>query len=515
MLKSLLLLVVFFGATALAAGQLVALSTAYGRPKSFFIRFGPTKGIDKTFRFSNGMATTFLIPEVILFAGSQEVPVALEKLGAKREKRLASAGSSVVVRHHVNALDYFDYLFDETDSVVVSYPKGLPAVAVAGRSPLPYDYTFERYLRARFVKDKYSPLSVFANPFYFYDFGRPLKANESLAERMSRIRQTNLAIRTKTYEKAFQLLRAEDELLDSLKSHRLLSEKPYQFYKDRASNLRCILAIETNRLSGEQLQPLLLTTMARPAGCPALYHYKLLEAAADTYITDKAPLLDVKDGVNRDYRQVYLRLSQSTIFPEKDKHYLLARELRRIAQTFSKEDFLVYFKRFEQEVPDTALVLAVKKQYALAFDASQEITKSVVLQDIQGVRLTFDDLLKRHRGKVIYVDFWASWCAPCREALPHSLKLRDELTDQPVVFIYLSIDKLPAPWHMASDQEKLLDYPENYLIINHLSSHFLKQQQVSSIPRYMLFDKTGKLAYATAPAAESEHMADLLKNLAK
>lgn len=514
-MKLSLLLLALIGVTTQAAGQVREVATMKAPPPTLSLRFAPTKGIDRTLRFANGMVVSLLDPEVTVFDGSTATHVALAKLGPQREKRLAVANDKVILRHKINALDYFDYVLDQHDSVLVSYAKAGPVITVANRQSLPYDYAFEGYCRARFVKDKYSPLSVFANPDFFHDFRHPVKANETVAAAMQRILQTNLAIRTNIYEKAARLLRAENALLDSLKSRGQLSEAPYWFYKDRVKNQQYILDIETGRLTSDQLRPLLAAATQQAPGQPTLYHHKLLEAAADKYLTEKAPLLNLKDGVNRDYRQVYASLSASTIFPTRDKDYLLAREVKRIEGAFSQADLLAHLRKFEQEATDTTLVNAVKAQYALDFDKSRTATKSVVLLDAQGARLTFDDLLRRHKGKVVYVDFWASWCVPCREALPHSLKLRNALKDQPIVFVYLSIDKAPAPWRAATDQENLTAYRENYLVVNYQTADFMRQQKLTSIPRYMVFDKTGKLVYATAPGAESERTTSLLTGLAK
>lgn len=515
MLKLPVLLLVFFGSVTLAAGQPDGLVKDRGMPRVLSLRFAPTKGIDKTFRLANNLVVSFLYPEITIFDGRHATHVALGKLGPQREKRIFATASIIILRHKINALDYFDYVLDKDDSVVVGYANAMPIITVANRRGLPYGYTFEAYCRARFVKDRYSPLSVFANPNYFHTFSQPVKATETVAAAMQRIQQTNLAIRTALYEKVARLLRAENELLDSLKSRDQLSEAPYRFYKDRVQNQQYILAIETGRLASDQLRILLAAAAPPGPGQPELYHYQLLEAAADNYFTEKAPPLNLKDGVNRDYRQVYASLSSSAIFPAKDKDYLLAREVKRIEGAFPRADLLTYLGRFEREAADTALVSAMKAHYALEFDKSRATTKSVVLLDAQGTRLTFDDLLKRHKGKIVYVDFWASWCMPCREALPHSLKLRNALRNQPVVFVYLSIDKAPAPWRAATDQENLTDYRESYLVVNYQTAAFLKQQKLTTIPRYMLFDKAGRLVQATAPGAESERLAHLLADLAK
>ena len=57
-----------------------------------------------------------------------------------------------------------------------------------------------------------------------------------------------------------------------------------------------------------------------------------------------------------------------------------------------------------------------------------------------GTQKSLADIIKSHEGKVIYIDFWASWCIPCRSEMPHSVTLYEKLKDKEIVFIYLSID---------------------------------------------------------------------------
>ncbi|WAC12555.1 TlpA family protein disulfide reductase [Dyadobacter pollutisoli] len=118
---------------------------------------------------------------------------------------------------------------------------------------------------------------------------------------------------------------------------------------------------------------------------------------------------------------------------------------------------------------------------------------AVQLVDPTGAQLTLDDLKKRHAGKILVVDFWASWCGPCREPMPEAKKLIEAMKGKDIAFVYLSIDKDASRWKKASDEEKLDTYAENYLITNQHSARFLKEQNLTFIPRAMIFDKAGRL----------------------
>ena len=115
----------------------------------------------------------------------------------------------------------------------------------------------------------------------------------------------------------------------------------------------------------------------------------------------------------------------------------------------------------------------------------QSSSDTLFRTDLSGVALS--DFLSEYRGKWIYVDFWASWCAPCRDLLPASLKLKEKY-GKDIVFVYVSIDENSNQWQKALKEERL---DENYCFLLSKNSNFIKKYQIQSIPRYMLFDRNG------------------------
>ena len=63
-------------------------------------------------------------------------------------------------------------------------------------------------------------------------------------------------------------------------------------------------------------------------------------------------------------------------------------------------------------------------------------------------------------GKVVLIDFWATWCGPCREALPHIKKIAEKFSEQPLVVLSISVDKDDAKWRdfVAKNQMTWLQY---------------------------------------------------------
>jgi thiol-disulfide isomerase/thioredoxin len=85
-------------------------------------------------------------------------------------------------------------------------------------------------------------------------------------------------------------------------------------------------------------------------------------------------------------------------------------------------------------------------EHALAPDFSRP--------DLKGQKLD----LSSYRGKVLLLDFWATWCAPCRDEIPHFVELQSKYADQGLQIIGVSMDDGPEPVREFYRQFKM-NYP--------------------------------------------------------
>lgn len=120
--------------------------------------------------------------------------------------------------------------------------------------------------------------------------------------------------------------------------------------------------------------------------------------------------------------------------------------------------------------------------------------------------------LKDAMGKATIIDFWASWCGPCRAENPNMVALYNEFHGKGLNIIGVSLDKpgKAADWKAAIDKDKLTwNHVSN---LNHWDDPIVKEYGVDSIPAAFLLDKDGKVvAVNLRGEALKAKVAELLK----
>ena len=100
-----------------------------------------------------------------------------------------------------------------------------------------------------------------------------------------------------------------------------------------------------------------------------------------------------------------------------------------------------------------------------------------------------DDILQQNKGKIIYVDFWATWCAPCLAEMPNSRVLEHELKDEDIAFVYICLESEEKLWKANIDKFQLGG--QHYLLSNKQSAEIRNLLEIGGIPFYLLIDKNG------------------------
>ena len=119
--------------------------------------------------------------------------------------------------------------------------------------------------------------------------------------------------------------------------------------------------------------------------------------------------------------------------------------------------------------------------------------EKIMLVDNNQQQWSLQNILNRHKGKLFVVDFWASWCVPCRMEFPAWKTAKAGFKGKNIVFLNFSIDEddKSAAWKKALKEEKENANSNQYRLVDWKNSSLTKQLELRSIPRYIIIDDKG------------------------
>lgn len=99
--------------------------------------------------------------------------------------------------------------------------------------------------------------------------------------------------------------------------------------------------------------------------------------------------------------------------------------------------------------------------------------------------------LEQLRGKVVYLDFWASWCAPCRESFPWMNELQARFAEQGLVVVAVNVDK-----ERELVEQFLAKYPAAFTVAYDPDGKSAEQFKVKGMPSSYLIDRNGDIRFS-------------------
>jgi thiol-disulfide isomerase/thioredoxin len=217
----------------------------------------------------------------------------------------------------------------------------------------------------------------------------------------------------------------------------------------------------------------------------------------------------VATKINRNSKKLTLSdrfnyVADSSILSGSTKDVYLSRLLAWLIKTpdsvynplFQKYDQIVHNKKMKQ-------LLNRRNDY--------QSPKATSIFNISNKTNSIADIFKKHKGKVIYVDFWASWCIPCRAEMPNAAILKEKLKGKNIVFLYLGYNDKETAWLKARKQ---LDIQGEHCLLN---DKMIKEADeifgINGIPHYAIIDKNGNIVNIRAdrPSDTYNELLNLVK----
>ncbi len=141
-----------------------------------------------------------------------------------------------------------------------------------------------------------------------------------------------------------------------------------------------------------------------------------------------------------------------------------------------------------------------------AESTGQDVTLEVV--DIEG----YQQALARHQGKVVFVDFWATWCTPCMENFPHTVHIRRAFPQDQVAVISVSLDdpenKDAALGFLRQQEARFENLLSEYGAGVESFERFAIDE---AIPHYKIYDRQSNVAKALTPGPDLKITLELLE----
>jgi cytochrome c biogenesis protein CcmG, thiol:disulfide interchange protein DsbE len=113
-----------------------------------------------------------------------------------------------------------------------------------------------------------------------------------------------------------------------------------------------------------------------------------------------------------------------------------------------------------------------------------------VLLQIASIRANAADELnlEAYRGQVVWLDFWASWCTPCRRSFPWMNEIVERYADQGLVIVGVNVDQ-----ERNLAEQFLLETPANFNVVYDPDGSFAKEFEVLGMPSSYLIDRNGNV----------------------
>ncbi|MBO9619634.1 MAG: TlpA family protein disulfide reductase [Niabella sp.] len=202
-----------------------------------------------------------------------------------------------------------------------------------------------------------------------------------------------------------------------------------------------------------------------------------------------------------DYSNVKKRLNEEAV-----NDWLLAKmissKLKHTVDIDSANALFAQTVKIRNQDYRNILEVIYKKQLSLSL--SGRAAANIVAVDKLNNAVAFEQF----KGRVIYIDLWATWCGPCMTEMPAFEKLKRAYSDNPaIVFISLSIDADLKSWKQYINSLKLSGLQWN---VNRIK---LADYLVEEVPRYIIIDKNFRIAHFFAPKPSAPETVKIIDSL--
>lgn len=183
---------------------------------------------------------------------------------------------------------------------------------------------------------------------------------------------------------------------------------------------------------------------------------------------------------------------------EQPQSWVSALELNSFKSTWGLDSVRYLYSRLSDQIKQTREAKSILAKIVMKDQAKSSIGAQAA--DFSGIDMNgLTTSLSDFRGKYVLLDFWGSWCGPCREGNPHLIALYKKFGGDRLEFIGIACEDRPAPWRKAIEKDgigiwkHILDLDQNDVSERVQKKTIAKRFYVDSFPTKILIDPTGKI----------------------
>lgn len=426
--------------------------------------------------------------------------VALRKKPDVDTIKVYTSSGVLELAHMFNVRESATYLFLGGDTVLFTYRENIPHVSIMNRDIPFIESNFDIFVREKVRNNKLSAITYYFTP--------------PLLRKLWGFENEKIQTREQERDAIVEEWRLESGIIDSLQN-RLFAD-----YRSNilTSRIHSIIMQDSTFLQYSEVEKMLADAPLFSAKNDSLllfaYYRNYLSSKIHRHTKDIEPIGVDLNGGGKQFPNHFAHfdtISNLDFLSAKARRFFLMDKLIGIFDVGSRDEIKKYIEKYISITGDAFFVNKLLENNNMNFRNSDEL----LLTDRNDDSTNFQEVLERNKENVVYVTFWASWCAPCRASMPDAKLLREEYKDKDVLFVYLAFNDEEARWKAAKQELELNNLAESYFITNSRTAQMITDLNVSSIPRYFLFNKKGELVHRNAPGPQGVEIREQLNSLLK
>lgn len=189
----------------------------------------------------------------------------------------------------------------------------------------------------------------------------------------------------------------------------------------------------------------------------------------------------LKDLLGSDKGLFYKILVANAYVQQLDDLIVLTSTQKENIKSYFKDEAFADFL-LDENGKTIRLIAGNRKSDRLTINKTPAVAKEEIMTAI----------VQKYSGKVVFIDFWATWCSPCLQAMAKSAPVKKEFEGKEVVFVYITTTSSPPKiWEQYIQKIG----GEHYYLASEIWAYILDDLGFSGIPAYFVYDKNGLLKH--------------------